>query len=66
MQTFLYNIVALISRVHSYILTLNDQSENSFTDKELHFIVIGCLGIALILVLISNKISKKVSGAGIL
>lgn len=51
METFLHNIVALIARIHSYILTLNDQSANSFTDKELHFIVIGLLGIALILVL---------------
>ena len=51
METLLYNIVMLISRIHSYFLTLNDQSENSFTDKELHFIIIGCFGIALILVL---------------
>lgn len=51
METILYNIVALISRIHQYILTLNDQSENSFTDKELHFIVIGALGVALILAL---------------
>ena len=51
METIFYNIVALISRIHQYILTLNDQSENSFTDKELHFIVIGALGIALILAL---------------
>lgn len=51
MQTFLYNIVMFISRIHSYFLTLNDQSENSFSDKELHFLIIGCFGIALILVL---------------
>ena len=51
METLLYNIVMLISRIHSYFLTLNDQSENSFTDKELHFIIIGCFGIALILIL---------------
>ena len=51
MESFLYNIVALIARIHTYILTLNDQSENSFSDKELHFIIIGGLGIALILVL---------------
>lgn len=51
METLLYNIIALISRIHSYIMTMNDQRETSFTDKELHFIVIGCLGIGLILVL---------------
>ena len=51
MESFLYNIVAFIARIHTYILTLNDQSENSLTDKELHFIIVGALGIALILVL---------------
>ena len=51
MQELLYNIVMLISRIHSYFLTLNDQSENSFTDKELHFIIIGLFGVAMILVL---------------
>ncbi len=51
MENFLYTIVAFIARIHTYILTLNDQSENSLTDKELHFITIGVLGIALILVL---------------
>ena len=51
MESFLYNIIWMISRIHTYFLTLNDQRESSFTDKELHFIVIGFLGIALILVL---------------
>lgn len=51
METLLYNVVMLISKIHSYFLTLNDQSENSFTDKELHFIIIGAFGIAMILVL---------------
>ena len=41
MESFLYNIVAFIARIHTYILTLNDQSENSLTDKELHFIIVG-------------------------
>ena len=51
METLLYNIVLIISRFHSYFLSLNDQREASFTDKELHFIIIGALGVALILVL---------------
>ena len=51
MQTFLYNIVMLISRIHTYFLTLNDQSENSLTDKQLHFFIIGAFGIAMILIL---------------
>ena len=51
METFLYNFVMLVSRIHMTLLSMNDQRESSFSDKELHFIVIGAFGIALILVL---------------
>lgn len=51
MQDILYHIVTLVSRIHSHFLTMNDQFENSFSDKELHFIIIGLFGIAMILVL---------------
>ncbi len=51
MQSLLYYIVSIISRLHNYILTWNDSIENSFTDKELHFIVIGAFGVLLILIL---------------
>jgi hypothetical protein len=42
-------LVAWVSRVHNYILTLNDRFEYSFSDKELHFLVIGAIGLGLIL-----------------
>lgn len=51
MQSLLYSIVMLISRIHTYFLSWNDSIENSFTDKELHFIIIGLFGVALILAL---------------
>jgi len=51
MQTILYNFVMLITKVHNYLLTLNNQFENSFTDKELHFLIVGAFGIGLLLVL---------------
>lgn len=51
MHTIVYNFVMLITRVHNYLLTLNNQFENSFTDKELHFLIIGAFGIALVLLL---------------
>ena len=51
MQTLLYYIITFINNIHNSILGWNDQIENSFTDKELHFIVIGIFGIALILIL---------------
>lgn len=51
MTRFLYLLVAYISKAHSYIIKLNTKFNYNFTDKELHFIVIGLLGIALIFVI---------------
>ena len=51
MEGFLYWVVGIISRIHTYILGMNDQVEYNFTDKELHFIVIAVLGIGLVLVI---------------
>lgn len=51
MKEFLYTIVEYIARIHSYILRLNDAYEYNFTDKELHFLVIGILGMAFIFVI---------------
>lgn len=48
---FLYYIVELIARIHNKILSLNDSFEYNFTDKELHFLVIGALGMLLIFVI---------------
>ena len=51
MEGFLYWVVGIISRIHTYIMGMNDQVEYNFTDKELHFIVIAVLGIGLVLVI---------------
>ena len=48
MQKFLYQIIDIIYRCHSRILSLNDAYEYNFTDKELHFLVIGIIGMAMI------------------
>ena len=50
MRELLYWIVECIAKIHSYILRLNDAFEYNFTDKELHFLVIGLLGMAFIFV----------------
>ena len=50
MKTFLYKIIELISDAHSFFLSLNDAYEYNFSDKELHFLVIGVLGMAFIFV----------------
>ncbi|MCR4567358.1 MAG: hypothetical protein K5769_04870 [Pseudobutyrivibrio sp.] len=51
MNTFLYQIVDYIAKIHNYLLTLNDANEKNFSDKQLHFIVIGCVGMAMIFVI---------------
>lgn len=51
MELFLEKIVILIAKAHNYILTLNDAYEKNFTDKQLHFLVIGILGMAMIFVI---------------
>ena len=50
MKEFLYGIIGIIAEIHSRILSLNDAYEYNFTDKELHFLVIGILGMAFIFV----------------
>lgn len=50
MGRLLYWIVELIARAHSYLLKLNDAFEYNFSDKELHFLIIGALGMAMIFI----------------
>lgn len=50
MGKFLYGMVELVARIHSYLLRMNDANEYNFTDKELHFLIIGILGMAMIFV----------------
>ena len=50
MGNFLYGLVELVARIHNYLLRLNDANEYNFTDKELHFLIIGILGMAMIFV----------------
>ncbi|MCI9336977.1 MAG: hypothetical protein HFH93_05455 [Lachnospiraceae bacterium] len=50
MTRFLYAVVELIARIHSRLLELNDAYEYNFNDKELHFLIIGALGMGMILV----------------
>ena len=49
MSKYLRILLAWVSRAHNYILSLNDRFEYSFSDKELHFLVIGAVGLMLIL-----------------
>ena len=48
MKELLYTIIEIISVLLTKLLALNDAYEYNFTDKQLHFIVIGILGMALV------------------
>ncbi len=50
MKDFLYTIVKIVAIIHTKLLTINDGYESVFTDKELHFIVIGVLGMLILFV----------------
>lgn len=50
MKELLYWIVECIAKIHGYILRLNDAYEYNFTDKELHFLVIGLMGMGFLFI----------------
>ncbi|MGN1168124.1 MAG: hypothetical protein ACI4S2_17045 [Lachnospiraceae bacterium] len=51
MSDFLYGIVRIITVLHNAIMTWNDSCETVLSDKELHFIVIGLLGMGMLLII---------------
>lgn len=61
MEKFLYGLVKIVTRIHNGIMTWNDSFETVFTDKELHFWVIGIIGMLLLLVIfpLFKALSKK-------
>lgn len=51
MEAILNSIVMAIAKVHNYIMSLNDAYEYNLSDKQLHFIVVGMIGLFLVLVI---------------
>jgi len=51
MRDFLYWCVGIIAKIHNALMHLNDAYEANFTDKEMHFLVIGVLGMSMIFVI---------------
>lgn len=51
MSGFLYSIVRVIAVFHTAIMRWNDNCETVLSDKQLHFLVIGILGMALLFVI---------------
>ena len=51
MTEFLYFIIEIIFKCHEKLLSLNDAYEYNFTYKELHFLIIGIIGMVMIFVI---------------
>lgn len=51
MSDFLYWVVEIIAKIHTKILTINDNCETVLNDKQLHFLVIGILGMLILMVI---------------
>ena len=50
-KELLYAGVGLVSLLHNKIMQLNNAYETNLSDKDLHFLVIGLLGMGLIFVI---------------
>ena len=44
MREWIYRAIYWVAEIHNHILSINDQGGWYFNDKQLHFIVIGALG----------------------
>ena len=62
MRDFIYRVINLITAAHTYILSLNDKNELFLDDKQLHFLVIGALGMLLVLLIHPLFLSLSKSG----
>ena len=51
MTILLYKLIEVITNLNEKILSWNDAYEYNFTDKQLHFIVIGVVGMAFLTVI---------------
>ena len=61
-KDILYMLVEQIAVIHDHILDLNNSFELALSDKQLHFIVIGLLGMAIFLVV--NPVFKALARHG--
>lgn len=50
MTELLYSIVSFVARIHDKIMLINDYGGYGYSDKSLHFLVMGAVGMAILLV----------------
>lgn len=43
-------LIDIIYKAHAYLLTLNDSYEAYLSDKELHFLIIGIMGVLMLMI----------------
>lgn len=60
-EQILYHIAMFLAKIHDYIMSINNRFSNPFSDKELHFIVMGSFGMLMVLIMypIFKYLSKK-------
>lgn len=51
MTSILYKLIEIITSIHERILSWNDSYEYNLSDKQLHFIVVGVLGMGLFILI---------------
>lgn len=51
MREIIYKFITWVATVHEKIISINDEGGWYFDDKQLHFIVVGLFGMALIFIL---------------
>ena len=61
MRELLYDCVGIVAKLHDKIMQLNDTFETNFSDKDLHFLVIGILGMCMLFVIypLFKNLAKK-------
>ena len=62
MSRLIYIFVTIIAKLHSKLLAINDNTGLQLSDKQLHFIIIGLFGFAMICVI--QPIFKWLSSNG--
>ena len=51
LKKIVYLLIDIIYKTHTYFLSMNDSFEAQLSDKQLHFLIIGLLGIGMLLVI---------------
>ena len=62
LKQLLYKIVEYVAKIHDRILQINNSYEFALSDKQLHFLVIGLMGMAVFLVV--NPLFKALAKRG--